>query len=137
MSGLTGITGLFTGLNWEALALKAAVVIIVLGATFGAGFHFGEQSVVKPLATSIANIAPQAAKAQSDKTSADAKANQADSKARAGAQSKRDAAVAAVKATPSLLTPVPKTAQGTICPAISTEAMDKLNDPDIIGKDAQ
>lgn len=134
---LSDFTGIFTGLNWEALALKAAIVVIVLGATFGAGYHFGEQSVVKPLATSIANIAPQAAKAQSDKTSKDAKDNQADSQTRQGADSKRDAAVAAVKKTPSLIPPMPPLPAGIVCPSASTQAMGKLNDPDIIGKDAQ
>lgn len=132
------IKSLFTGLNWQALALKAAACVIAAGLLFGVGYHFGESSVVKPLAASIANIAPAAAKAQSDKTSADAKANQADSASRQDTDAKRDAAVAAIKKTEPALLPAPVTgASASICPVISPEAMDKLNDPDIIGKDAQ
>jgi hypothetical protein len=132
---LSGITGLFSGLNWQAIALKAAVVVIVLGAAFGVGYHYGEGSVVKPLVTATVNATATGAKVQGDKTAKDAKANQADSKGRQDANTKRDNAVAAIKKSEPALLPAPVAIQQ--CPPVSAEAMDKLNDPDIIGRDAQ
>lgn len=137
---LSTITGLFSGLNWQALALKAAAVLIAAGLIFGAGYYKGEQSVVKPIATATVNAATQGVQAQSKKTAADAVVNHADSTARQGANQKRDDAVAAIKKSePALLaSPPPAPNQlAQVCPPVSAEAMSKLNDPDIIGKDAQ
>jgi hypothetical protein len=128
---------ILTGVNWQAIALKAAVVLIVLGATFGLGYRSGENSVVKPYATATVNAATQGAHAQSDKTAKDAKANHQDAQERGDKNKKRDAAVAAIKKSEPAMLPQPQTGNTVVCPPVSADAMKKLNDPDIIGEDAQ
>lgn len=129
MGILSGISSFVTTGKYWLIALA-----VVGSVSFAAGWYKGSVSSQKITATANATVtagaAAAGAKVQTKQAASDAKANQQDSQKRATADEKRDNAAADIRA--DIPTLIPPTA-----PTVSAEAMDRLNDPDLIGEDVQ
>lgn len=132
------IKGLFgTATSFLGGAKVWLIVLAVSNAATGVYFynHGVDHVVTKVINASDAQIAAATAvgaQAQQAIDAKDAAKNKADYEARLAAADKRNAALDALLKNAKLMVP-----RQPGCKPITAAAMDKLNDPDLIGKDAQ
>jgi hypothetical protein len=115
--------------TWKYWLIAMAITALL---SAGGGFYLGEQSIVKPYAQATTQAVDKGRAAQSKQDNKDQAANRVDSANRKDSDKKTDIAVAATKKTLAILIPPQPD-----CPPIRAIVMGRLNDPDIIGKDAQ
>ncbi|MBI1313677.1 hypothetical protein GC176_20485 [bacterium] len=119
-------------MSWAILGLGA---VLALGGAFGAGYLKGNDHVITKVINAsnaqIANAKSEAAKAQAEQDAKDYAAAKADYEKRLGEDKARMTSYEATIKNLKILVP-----HQDVC-KISPEAMKRLNDPDLIGKDAQ
>lgn len=110
---------------------KYLLIVVGFIASAGAGFYFGEDHVVRMNVAEIASAQSKGASEQAKKDATDYAKGRASTIVRAGDKTKSDASLKAIVDNKGILVPAQKEC------VVSAPAMRKLNDPDLVGKDAQ